>query len=88
MDQTEVYRRSALALGNPEGWDPFNNAEHRWACVEWILATGQVVLLNGGGFHHQTWGLSRYHEPALGLDCPAREFPARAVAEMHLRREQ
>lgn len=61
-------------------WNPLVNPEQRWACVKWLLERYPVTL---GMKNRNNWvGMPI----AVSLDCPAAEFPARAVAELRRRK--
>ena len=50
-----------------------------WRCVEWLLAHGYCVCFEPrANRSHGAW-----HEVVqIDLDCPAAEFPARAIHEL------
>lgn len=74
-------------------WSPFTNAEQRWECVRKLLVGGDVWFY-GESCHTRTKRMAhvRFDDSAkelapIDIDCPAEEFPARALAELRKRRE-
>lgn len=69
-------------------WNPFTNAEQRWECVRKLLEIGDIWL-----YHYETKrghvlfdaGITETHFPPVDINCPAEEFPARALAELEAR---
>jgi len=65
------------ANGSIEEWNPFLNADQRWECVQKLLEMGYCVRIGfANDDYHQLEG-----EPEI--NCPAEEFPARALAQLH-----
>lgn len=63
-------------------WDPLENASQRWECVEWLLAHGYDVGLWPEARHY-LWDQNKDRfGDRIEIECPASEFPARAVAEI------
>jgi hypothetical protein len=101
MTDLEVCRLSAEALGHKAShwaepgdrvyldgditreWNPLLNAEQRWECVEFLLRTEEAIHLrtSSGSVHVGDPNVSD-----VWIDCPASEFPARAVAELQKRK--
>ena len=63
-------------------WNPLTNAEQRWECVEWLLELKCFVFLYGLTEHK----IDSERGGPIYIDCPASEFPARAVAELQRRK--
>lgn len=63
-------------------WNPFTNAEQRWECVTKLLQHGKIILLDSedGGYLPDKMG-----RLPVCVNCPAEEFPARALAELESR---
>lgn len=75
-----------------EKWNPFTNAEQRWQCVETLLKTHVIGMEQHfwrDGAAHCIWNKNGYKSDGdFFLDCPASEFPARALAELHRRNKE
>lgn len=71
-------------------WNPFTNAEQRWQCVETLLKTHVIEMeqLRDGAAHYVLNKNGRKSDGCFFLDCPASEFPARALAELHRRNKE
>jgi len=104
MTDLEVCRLSAEGLGkrivnhpndppsivNSKGgivpWNPLANAEQRWKCVEWLR--GQRYGVSIGDIDYHELISTKDTQDNVVLECPAAEFPARAVAELRRREEK
>jgi hypothetical protein len=76
--------RDAIGLLVP--WNSLTNAEQRWECVEWLLSNGCALRIGARTTHHLE--ISDLSQSDIWLECPASEFPARAVAELQKRKER
>jgi hypothetical protein len=68
-------------------WNPLTDAEQRWACVEFLLNTSEVVLAQNGTTNPFAHAVREKAGPSIIIRCPASKFPARAVAELQRRKK-
>ena len=80
-DSTRVY-----IFGSFREWNPFTNDSQRWECVKKLLETGFNIDFTP---YREMFKQSVFDNGTIGtinIDCPAEEFPARALAELESRK--